>query len=88
LFVVGWSFFSFVPPSLAVFEDASAFNQDVSKWNTVAVTNMEDSKCDLSHSPWPRLPLLCILNLRQFECVICQLITLFSHVVLFCFFYM
>ena len=47
LFVVGWSFFFFVAPSLAVFMDASVFNQDVSKWNTGAVTNMNGSKCTL-----------------------------------------
>ena len=40
LFVVGWSFFSLLHPSLAVFQDASAFNSDVSNWNTGAVTNM------------------------------------------------
>ena len=32
----------------AVFYRASAFNQDVSKWNTGAVTNMDMSKCNLS----------------------------------------
>ena len=66
-FVVGWSFFFFVAPSLAVFMDASVFNQDVSKWNTGAVTNMGSSKCTLSLSLRPRLPLLCILNIRQLE---------------------
>ena len=64
LFVVDCSFFFFVAPSLAVFQSASAFNQDVSKWNTGAVTNMAYSKCTLSFS---RLPLLCILNMRQLE---------------------
>ena len=48
LFVVGWSFLFFVAPSLAVFSRASAFNQDVSKWNTGAVTTMRSSKCTLS----------------------------------------
>ncbi len=50
----------FVAPSVAVFAYASAFNQDVSKWNTGAVTTMNGSKCTLSPSLWPRLPLLCI----------------------------
>ena len=67
LFVVGWSFFSLLHPSLAVFLFASVFNQDVSNWNTGAVTNMQQSKCTLSPSLWPRLPLLCILNIRQLE---------------------
>ena len=38
----------FVALSLAVFNSASAFNQDVSKWNTGAVTSMRASKCTLS----------------------------------------
>ena len=50
LFVVGWSFLFFVANSLAVFQSASVFNQDVSKWNTGAVTTMENSKCTLSLS--------------------------------------
>jgi surface protein len=48
LFVAGWSFFSFLHPSLAVFQYASVFNQDVSNWNTGAVTNMKQCKCTLS----------------------------------------
>ena len=36
---------------LAVFEFASAFNQNVSTWNTGAVTTMEKSKCTRSLSP-------------------------------------
>ena len=32
-------------PFIAVFHTASVFNQDVSKWNTGAVTSMEGSKC-------------------------------------------
>ena len=32
-------------PSSAVFEEAYVFNQDVSKWNTGAVTTMSNSKC-------------------------------------------
>ena len=46
--MVGWSFFFFVAPSLAVFYQATAFNQDVSKWNTGAVTSMDSSKCTRS----------------------------------------
>jgi surface protein len=42
-----------------VFYNAQAFNQDVSKWNTGAVTRMDQSKCTFSPSLWPRLPLLC-----------------------------
>ena len=41
-------FFFCVASSLAVFDGASEFNQDVSKWNTGAVTNMQQSKCTLS----------------------------------------
>jgi surface protein len=46
------SFFSLLHPFslLAVFYEASAFNQDVSKWNTGAVTSMVFSKCTLSLS--------------------------------------
>ena len=66
--MVVWSVLFFVAPSLAVFSGASVFNQDVSKWNTGAVTTMQDSKCTLS------LP-LCghtfsvveFLNIRQLE---------------------
>jgi len=45
------------------------FNQDVSKWNTGAVTTMEWSKFTLSPSPWPRrLPLWCVVEyIRQLE---------------------
>jgi len=35
---------------LAVFLQASVFNQDVSKWNTGAVTTMSGSKCTHSSS--------------------------------------
>ena len=76
----GLVFLFFVAPSLAVFRYASAFNQDVSKWNTGAVTNMLQSKCTLSPSLWPRLPLLCILNIRQLEF---HRITLLTRFVLF-----
>jgi surface protein len=51
-FVFGWYFFSLLHPSLlAVFYGASKFNQDVSNWNTSAVTTMRLSKCTLSLSP-------------------------------------
>ena len=49
--LVGWSFIFFVAPSLAVFNSASVFNQDVSKWNTGAVTIMQGSKCTCTLSP-------------------------------------
>jgi len=55
---------------LAVFREASAFNQDVSKWNTGAVTIMRQSKCTLSLPLcWPRhLPLWCVVeDIRQLE---------------------
>ena len=62
LWWVGLSFL-FAPFSLlAVFYAASAFNSDVSNWNTGAVTTMAYSKCtlSLSSSLWPRhLPLWC-----------------------------
>ena len=38
----GLVFLFFVAPSLAVFQSASEFNQDVSKWNTGAVTTMQN----------------------------------------------
>ena len=49
LFVVGLVFLFFVAPFslLAVFNGAAAFNSDVSKWNTGAVTYMNYSKCIL-----------------------------------------
>ena len=74
-------FFFFVAPSLAVFYYASAFNSDVSKWNTGAVTNMAYSKCTLSPSLWPRLSLWCILNTRQPECLRITLLTRFVTLV-------
>ena len=74
------SFLFVVAPSLAVFEQASVFNQDLSKWNTGAVTTMAGSKCTLSPSLWPRLPLLCILNIRQLEF---HQITILTRFVLF-----
>ena len=81
LFVVwvGLSF-SFVAPSLAVFWGASAFNQDVSKWNTGAVTTMQNSKCTLSPSLRPRLPLLRVFHIQQLEF---HRITLLTRFVIF-----
>ena len=47
----GLSLFFVAPFSLlAVFSNARAFNQDVSKWNTGAVINMYRSKCTRSPS--------------------------------------
>ena len=61
-----WSF-----SLLAVFYGASVFNQDVSKWNTSAVTTMDSSRCtlSLSLSLWPRrVPLWCVVEfIRQLE---------------------
>lgn len=71
-----WVGLFFVAPSLAVFQGAYAFNQNVSKWNTGAVTHMQGSKCTLSPSLWPRLPLLCILNIDDSSVIGSQ----FSHV--------
>ena len=51
--VVGLVVLFFVAPFsllIAVFRAAVEFNQDVSKWNTGAVTNMQGSKCVLSLS--------------------------------------
>jgi hypothetical protein len=36
----------------------------IGDWDVSAVTSMYDSKCTLSPSLWPRLPLLCILNIQ------------------------
>jgi surface protein len=47
---VWWVFFVAPFSLLAVFDFASVFNQDVSTWNTGAVTTMERSKCTLSPS--------------------------------------
>ena len=84
LFVVcgGLIFLFFVAPSLVVFNSASAFNQDVSNWNTGAVTTMRSSKCTLSPSLWPRLPLLCFWVLYDNSSFIRSQ---FSHVLLFYF---
>ena len=51
VWVIGLSFLCFARFTLlAVFANAVAFNQDVSKWNTGAVTEMTYSKCTLSLS--------------------------------------
>ena len=42
---VGWH------PHVVVFYGAQSFNQDISAWDTGAVTNMERSACALSASP-------------------------------------
>ena len=79
---LGLSLFFVAPFSLlAVFTSASAFNQDVSKWNTERVTTMSYSKCTLSPSLWPRLPLWCILNITTPSVIGSP----FSHVLLFLF---
>ena len=51
------SFFSLLHPT--VFRTAYAFNQDVSKWDTRAVTNMYQSKCTRSLYLWPRRVFRC-----------------------------
>ena len=68
-----------------MFDGASAFNRDVSKWNTGAVTTMAYSISVLfSPSLWPRLPLLCLLNIRQLEFHRLTLLTRFVLFVLVC----
>ena len=79
----GLSFFFVAPLSLlAVFYGATAFNQNLSTWNTGAVTNMAYSKCTLSGSLWPRrLPLWCVVEyIRHLE--VCR-VTRLTRVVLF-----
>jgi surface protein len=86
--VVGLVFLCFVAPFslLAVFYQASAFNSDVSKWITSAVTDMAWSKCTLSLSPslWPprRLP-LCGVLLKIYTTSRGSSITRLSRFVLF-----
>ena len=87
----GLVFLFFVAPSLVVFRSASAFNQDLSKWNTGAVTTMLGSKCTplslLSLSLWPRLPFHCVFWMRQFEFyLITILVTILTRSVIFCLF--
>ena len=52
----------------------------IGDWDVSAVTTMEKSKCTLSPSLWPRLLLLCLLNIRQLEF---HRITLLTRFVLF-----
>ena len=73
LFVVvcvwwGLVFLFFVAPFslLAVFYRARAFNQDVSNWNTGAVTSMERSKCTLSLSLC-----MCVCGHGAIRCGVC-----------------
>ena len=54
----------------------------IGDWDVSAVTTMEKSKCTLSPSLWPRLLLLCLLNIRQLEFHRITLLTRF--VLLFC----
>jgi surface protein len=66
---------------LAVFEQASAFNQDVSKWNTGAVTSMWGSKCTLFPSLWPSLipySAVVFLNINMYDNS--SFITILTHV--------
>ena len=86
-FVVWWvDHYFFVAPSLAVFNTASVFNQNVSTWNTGAVTSMYGSKCKISLLfvlppppylciPCTRLPLLGFLILRQLEFCLFTILT-------------
>jgi surface protein len=72
LFVVGMVFPFVVAPSFAVFNTASAFDQDVSKWNTAAVTRMDNSKCTASpsfcgHAPVDNLEFHWITILTRFD---------------------
>ena len=83
LWWVGLSFL--LHPLFAVFGFAHVFNSDVSKWYMDAVTNMDGSKCTLSPSLWPRLPMLCLLNIRQLEFHRITLLTRF-FVILVCVF--
>ena len=85
----GLSLFFVAPFSLlAVFFMASAFNQDMSTWNTGAVTTMAQSKCTFSPSLWPRrLPLWSVvveyIHVRQLEV---RRVTSLTRAVLFCLF--
>ena len=64
----------------SLFSSKTSFNNDLSKWNTGAVTKMDSSKCTLSLSL--RLPLLCILNIRQLEFHWITILTRFVHLFL------
>ena len=82
--VLNISFFVAPFSLLAVFRYAKAFNQDVSNWNTGAVTLMNNSKCTFSLSLWPRhLPLWCVVEyMRQLE--VRRITSLTRFVLLFC----
>ena len=72
---------------LAVFYRASAFNQNVSTWNTGAVTTMQWSKCTLSPSLLATAPsvvvLWCVVEyIRHLEV---RRVTKVSHVVVLSF---
>jgi hypothetical protein len=54
----------------------------IGDWDVSAVTNMRGSKCTLSPSLWPRLPMLCILNIRQLEFHRITILTRFVNFVL------
>ena len=81
LMFVGLVFLFFVAPSLAVFYEAKVFNQDVSKWNTGAVTTMQNSKCTLSPSLCGHAFRCCVFEYDNSSFIESQ----FSHVLLFCF---
>ena len=57
--VLFFFFLSFT--SLAVFYFASAFNSDISKWNTGVVSTMVNSKCNLCPSLFAMPSVLCFL---------------------------
>jgi len=79
LFVVSSS------PFIAVFHTASVFNQDVSKWNTGAVTIMSSSKCTLFPSlRWPRIPLFVFLNREHTSHTFCYFVFVLLKRYLFC----
>ena len=86
LWWVGLSF-SLLHPLLQCFVSHLRSIQDVSKWNTGAVTNMSYSKCTRSLSPslWPRrLPLWCVLlNTCIFDHSRVRRVTRLTRVVLF-----
>ena len=88
LFVGGLVFLFFAAPStLAVFNSASVFNQNVSNWNTGAVITMQNSKCTLYPSLWPRLiPLLCILKIHVRQLEFHRITVLTRFVLFFCVF--
>ena len=80
-------FLFFVAPFslLAVFYQASAFNQNVSTWNTGAVTSMASSKCTRSLSlsvATASSVVVCVVEyIRQFE--VCRVTNLTRVVLVF-----